>query len=108
LRARDKKLRPCGELSPATRRWRLAEAQGIRGARARGQQGRGKRSGQGGDDAWALAGAGGGAWGAALAVSGDGRSGTEGEAAVTEEEEAGRCQGDLFASFKKFRDLSVN
>jgi hypothetical protein len=34
-------------------------------------------------------------------VSGDVRSGTEGEAAVTEEEEAGRCQGDLFAIFKK-------
>jgi hypothetical protein len=65
LRARDRKLRLCGERSTATRRWRPAEARGSRGARARGQQGRGKRSGQGGDDAWACAGAGGGAWGAA-------------------------------------------
>jgi hypothetical protein len=52
--------------------------------------------------------AGGGARGAASAASGDGRSGTEGEAAVPEEDEAGRCQGDLFAIPKKFRDLSVN
>jgi hypothetical protein len=108
LCARDRKLRLYGERSTATRRWRPAEARGSRGVRARGQQGRGKRSGQGGDDAWACAGAGGGAWGVAPAVSGGGRSRAEGEAAVTEEEEAGRCQGDLFAIFKKFRDLSVN
>jgi hypothetical protein len=36
------------------------------------------------------------------------QSGAEREAAVTEEEEAGRCQGDLFVISKKFRDLSVN
>jgi hypothetical protein len=70
-------------------RWRL----GVVVARARGQQGRGKRSGQGGDDAWARAGAGGGAWGVAPAVSGGGRSGTEVEAAVTEEEEAAGVSG---------------
>jgi hypothetical protein len=52
--------------------------------------------------------AGGGAWGVAPAVSGGGRSGTEGEAAVPEEDEAGRFQGDLFAIPKNFRDLSVN
>jgi hypothetical protein len=52
LRARDRELRLCGELSTATRRWRPADARGSRGARAGGQQGRGKRSRQGGDDAW--------------------------------------------------------
>jgi hypothetical protein len=39
-------------------------------------------------DAWKENPAGGGAWGAAPAVSGGGRSRAEGEAAVTEEEEA--------------------
>jgi hypothetical protein len=93
LRVRDRELRCCGELSTATRRWQPMEARGSRGARARGQQERGKRSGQGGDDAWARAGAGGGAWGAAPAVSGGGKSGTEVEAAVTEEEEAAGVSG---------------
>jgi hypothetical protein len=41
-------------------------------------------------------------------VSGDGRGEAEGEAAVPEEDEAGRCQGDLFMISKKFRDPSVN
>jgi hypothetical protein len=45
LRVEDMELRHCGELSTATKRWRPAEARGRRGARARGQQGRGKRSG---------------------------------------------------------------
>jgi hypothetical protein len=30
------------------------------------------------------------------------------EAVVEEEDEAGRCQGDLFAISEKFRDPSVN
>jgi hypothetical protein len=33
---------------------------------------------------------------------------SRGEAVVQEEDEAGRCQGGLFAIPKKFRDLSVN
>jgi hypothetical protein len=33
---------------------------------------------------------------------------SRGEAVVPEEDEAGRCQGDLFAIPKNFRDLSVN
>jgi hypothetical protein len=33
---------------------------------------------------------------------------SKGEAVVPEEDEAGRCQGDLFAIPKNFRDLSVN
>jgi hypothetical protein len=37
------------------------DGSGCRGARARGHQGRGKRSGLGGDDAWAGVAAGGGA-----------------------------------------------
>jgi hypothetical protein len=45
LRTGDRELRRCGELSTATRRWRPAEARGSRGVRARGQQGKGKRSG---------------------------------------------------------------
>jgi hypothetical protein len=52
--------------------------------------------------------AGGGARGAASAASGSGRSRAVGEAVVREEDEAGRCQEDLFAIPKKFRDLSVN
>jgi hypothetical protein len=52
LRVRDRELRLFDELSTATRRWQPADAPGSRGARAEGQQGRGKRSGQGGDDAW--------------------------------------------------------
>jgi hypothetical protein len=36
------------------------------------------------------------------------QSGGRGEAVVPEEDEAGRCQGGLFAIPKKFRDLSVN
>jgi hypothetical protein len=61
LRARDKKLRLGGERSTATRRWRPEMVRGRRGARARSHQGRGKRSGLGGDDAWAGVAAGGGA-----------------------------------------------
>jgi hypothetical protein len=109
MRARDKKLRLCGERSTATRRWRPEEARGRRGARARGHQGRGKRSGSRGDDAWACVAAGGGARGPAPAVSGGGRSrGQRGKRRWSEEDEAGRCQGDLFVISKKFRDPSVN
>jgi hypothetical protein len=43
LRARGKELRLWGERSTATRRWRPAVARGRRGARARGQEGRGQR-----------------------------------------------------------------
>jgi hypothetical protein len=71
LRARDWELRRGSELSTATRSWRPAVVRGRRGARARGQQGRGKRSGSRGDDAWACVAAGGGP---APAVSSGGRS----------------------------------
>jgi hypothetical protein len=77
-------------------------------ARARGQEGRGAEVGEARGDAWACVAAGSGAWGAAPAVSGCGRSGTEGRAVVPEEDEAERCQGDLFVIFEKFRDPSVN
>jgi hypothetical protein len=104
MRARDKKLRLCGERSTATRRWRPEEARGRRGARARGDQGRGKRSGSRGDDAWACVAAGGGAWGPAPAVSSGGRSrGQRGKRRWSEEDETGRCQGDLFVISKKIQ-----
>jgi hypothetical protein len=72
----------------AERRWR------ARGERRRRQGGRGAEVGEVGGDAWACVAAGGGARGPAPAVSGGGRSRAEGEAAVTEEEEAGWCQQD--------------
>jgi hypothetical protein len=52
LRARGRRLRLCGERSTAARRWRPEEAQGCRGARACGQEGRRKRPERRGDDAW--------------------------------------------------------
>jgi hypothetical protein len=52
LRARDRELRLCGELSTATRRWRPVEVRGGRGARAGGQQERGTGLGGEKDDAW--------------------------------------------------------
>jgi hypothetical protein len=52
LRARDRKLRRGSGLSTATRRWRPAEALGRRGARARGQQGRGIGPRKEGGDVW--------------------------------------------------------
>jgi hypothetical protein len=60
LRVRDRKIRPCGECSTATRRWRPAEALGRRGTCARGQEGRGTAAGKARGDAWVLAEAGGG------------------------------------------------
>jgi hypothetical protein len=74
LRTGDRELRRCDELSTAARRWRPEEAPGRCGARARSHQGRGKRSGSRGDDAWAWVAAGGGARGPTPAVSGGGRS----------------------------------
>jgi hypothetical protein len=52
LRARDRELRLCGELSMVTRRWQPADARGSRGARAGGQQGRGTGPGEEEADAW--------------------------------------------------------
>jgi hypothetical protein len=52
---------------------------GSRGARARGQEGRGTAAGKARGDTWARAEAGGGARGAASAVSGSGRSRAEGK-----------------------------
>jgi hypothetical protein len=91
MRARDKKLRLCGERSTAMRRWRPEEAWGRRGVRARSHQGRGKRSGLGGDDAWAGVAAGGGVREPAPAVSGGGRHNEQSGSGVPEEDEAGRC-----------------
>jgi hypothetical protein len=51
LRARDRKLRLCGERSTATRRWRPADARVVV-ARAGGHQGRGIGPGEEGGDAW--------------------------------------------------------
>jgi hypothetical protein len=52
LRARGRRLRRCSELSTTARRWRPEMARGCRGARACGQEGRGKRPERRGDDAW--------------------------------------------------------
>jgi hypothetical protein len=60
LRARDRELRCGGGLSTATRRWRPAEARGCRGARVRGQEGRGTAVGEARGNVWVLAEAGGG------------------------------------------------
>jgi hypothetical protein len=54
LRAKDKALARCSELSTATERWRPSRAPGSRGARKQGQRGEGRGLGQGGDDAWKL------------------------------------------------------
>jgi hypothetical protein len=54
LRAKDKALACCSELSTATARWRRSRAPGSRGARKRGQQGGGIGLGQGEDNAWKL------------------------------------------------------
>jgi hypothetical protein len=74
LRARRRRLRHWGGLSTVTRRWRPEETQGWRGARACGQERRGKRSERRGDDAWRCAAAGGGAREAVPAVNGGDRS----------------------------------
>jgi hypothetical protein len=52
LRARERELRRRSGLSTATRRWRPEEARGRRGARARGQEGRGAGVGKARGDAW--------------------------------------------------------
>jgi hypothetical protein len=108
LRARGRELRLWGECSTTTRRWRPAVARCRRGVRARSHQGRGKGSELRGDDAWTGAAAGGGDRGPAPAVNGGGRAGQTGKRRWSEEDEAGRSQGDLFAIPKKFRDPSVN
>jgi hypothetical protein len=54
LRTEDRELRCCVELSTAARRWRPAEARCSRGARVRGQQGRGTGPGKEEGDAWKL------------------------------------------------------
>jgi hypothetical protein len=74
LRVRDRELRRGGGLSTATRRWRPAEARGRRGARARGQEGRGTPAGKARGDTWARAETGGGARSPVPAVSGGGRA----------------------------------
>jgi hypothetical protein len=78
LRARERELRHCSELSTTARRWRPGMARERRGTRGRSHQGRGKGSGSKGNDAWMSSAAGGGARGAASAASGGGRSGAEG------------------------------
>jgi hypothetical protein len=52
LRARDKALAYCSELSTATVRWQPSRAPGSRGARKWGQRGGERGQGQGEDDAW--------------------------------------------------------
>jgi hypothetical protein len=59
--------------------WRPANRSGHRGARTRGQQGRGNEPEEEGGEAWACAEAGGGVRGAASAASGSGRSRAEGK-----------------------------
>jgi hypothetical protein len=87
-----------GGRAAVARAWR---AQGTPGReRSRGGRGKGRHVGMCRSWRWSS--------GAASAASGSGRSRVEGEAVVPEEDEAGRCQGNLFAIPKKFRDLSVN
>jgi hypothetical protein len=86
LRARERELRHCSELSTTARRWRPEMARERRGVRGRSHQGREKGSGSKGNDAWMSSAAGGGARGAASAQSGKRR--------WSEEEEAERCQED--------------
>jgi hypothetical protein len=52
LRARERELRRRSGLSTVTRRWRPEEARGRRGARARGQEGRGAGVGKAKGDTW--------------------------------------------------------
>jgi hypothetical protein len=97
LRVRDRELRRRGGLSTATRRWRPAEARVRRGARARGHQGRGKRSGLGEDDAWEGKPARGGAIGGGRAAAGAKHCRRQASRAGThvreEEEERGEVRG---------------
>jgi hypothetical protein len=78
LRVEERKLRHCSELATTARRWRPAVASGYRGARAGGHQGREKNSRPGGEDAWEVVAAGGGARVAVPAVNGGDRSSAEG------------------------------
>jgi hypothetical protein len=66
LRVEERRLRHCSELATTARRWRPAVASGYRGARA------------GGQDAWEVVAAGGGARVAVPAVNGGDRSSAEG------------------------------
>jgi hypothetical protein len=79
------------------RSWRPANGSGRRGARARGHQGRGKRSGPGGDDAWEGKPAGGGAIGGGRAAAGAKHCRRQASRAGThvreEEEERGEVRG---------------
>jgi hypothetical protein len=94
LRARERELRHCSELATAARRWRPETARGWRGARACGQERRGKRSERREKDAWRCAAAGGGARGAGSTASGSGRSGAEREAALARGRRSRGCQED--------------
>jgi hypothetical protein len=77
--------------------WRPAKARGSRGARARGHQGRGKRSGPGGNDAWEGKPAEGGAIGGGRAAAGAKHCRRQASRAGThvreEEEERGEVRG---------------
>jgi hypothetical protein len=108
LRARGRGLRHRGGLSTVTRRWRPEEARGWRGARACGQERRGKRSERRGDDAWRGNPAGGGAREAVPAVDGGDRSRAEGGSGAVRGRRSREVSGDLFAILKKFRDPTVN
>jgi hypothetical protein len=77
------------------------KARGRRGARAQCHQGRGKRSGSRGDDAWTGVAAGGGARGAASAASGGGRSNAEREAARARGRRSREVSGGLVRDFQR-------
>jgi hypothetical protein len=88
-----------------TRRWRPAEASGCRGARARGQEERGKKSRPGEDDAWEDMPARGGARGAASAASGGGRSSAEREAARARGRRSREMSGGPICNTQKVQGL---
>jgi hypothetical protein len=86
------------------RSWRPANGSVRRGARARGHQGRGKRSGPGGDDAWEGKPAGGGAIGGGRAAAGRSTAGgrrAEQGPTCARRKKRGERSGGLVCDFQK-------
>jgi hypothetical protein len=106
LHARNRELRCCGELSTATRRWRPMEARGSRGARERAagerkEVGAGRRRRVGTCRSWR--------WSLGCGTDGEQRwqERNRGGSGGDRGRRSSRCQWDLFAISKNFRDLLV-
>jgi IS5 family transposase len=80
----------------------------ARGKRRECQKGRGAEVERARGDAWKRNSTGGGARGTTPAVTGDGRSREQREAARARGKRSRGCQGDLFAILKKLRDPTEN